>query len=70
MTKLKEKRTEKGIKGAELARRLGISRSCVNIAEKKGIRNAATAARYANVLNCRPEEIMEFDIISTKGETR
>ena len=48
----------------------GISRSCVNIAEKKGIRNAATAARYAYVLNCRPEEIMEFDIISTKGENQ
>lgn len=60
MTKLQEMRKKRGIRPAELARRLNVSRSCICIAEKKGIRNADAAERYAVVLQCRPEELMDF----------
>lgn len=60
MTKLKKIRERRGLRAADLARLLGVSRACVSVAEKKGIRNAGAADRYAAALNCRPEELMEF----------
>ena len=58
MTKLKQKREQVGLKSSELARRMNISRQCVCIAERKGIRNVAAAKRYAAALNCSWQEIM------------
>ncbi len=60
MTKLQEMRKKRGIRPSELARRLKVSPSSICITEKKGIRCAGTAERYAVVLRCRPEELMEF----------
>ena len=60
MTKLQDMRKKRGLRQAELARRLQVSRQCVCIAEKKGIRNADAAERYAQVLQCRPADLMEF----------
>ena len=62
MTKLKEMRLRRNMKQAELARRLNVQRACVSIAEKKGIRNADTAERYAAVLRCHPADLIDFKI--------
>ena len=58
MTKLQDMRKKRGLRQAELARRLQVSRQCVCIAEKKGIRNADAAERYAQVLQCRPADLI------------
>ena len=58
MTQLKKKRESLGVKSIELARRMNITRQCVCIAEKKGVRNVAAAKRYAAALNCSWQEIM------------
>lgn len=58
MSQLKKKREALGVKSIELARRMNITRQCVCIAEKKGIRNVAAAKRYAAALNCSWQEIM------------
>ena len=47
MTQLKKIRQEAGITAAELARRLHVTRGCVCLAEKTGIRTPRTAAKYA-----------------------
>ncbi len=60
MTKLREMRIKKGIRSAELARRLSLARATVCIAEKKGLRNSAAARRYAAALGCLPEEVIEL----------
>lgn len=67
MTKLQDMRKKRGFRQAELARQLQVSRQCVCIAEKKGIRNADAAERYASVLHCRPEELMEFTSLRTRA---
>lgn len=70
MTKLQEMRKKRGIRPAELARRLNVFPSSICIAEKKGIRNAGAAERYAAVLRCRPEELMEFSRIRPGSATQ
>ncbi len=67
MTKLQDMRKKRGLRQAELARRLQVSRQCVCIAEKKGIRNADAAERYAQVLQCRPADLMEFSRARTRA---
>lgn len=52
-------RKQKGLCAAELARRLNVCRSCVSIAEKKGIRTSSAAKRYAAVLDCDWRELLE-----------
>ena len=47
MTKLKKIRKESGFSAAELARKLGVTRGCVSLAERKGIRTPRAAAKYA-----------------------
>lgn len=59
MTKLQAMRKKRGICAAELARRLNVCRSCVSIAEKKGIRNSSAAKRYAAVLDCDWRELLD-----------
>ena len=60
MTRIKEYRRKRKMKAAELARILNISRAAVCYIERNGIRQADTAVRYAQVLCCRPEELMDF----------
>ena len=62
MTNLKKMMLARGLRQAEVARRLRVSRQCVCLAEKKGIRNAAAAIRYAKALGCRPDELIDFDL--------
>lgn len=59
MTRLAAMRKQKGLCAAELARRLNVCRSCVSIAEKKGIRTSSAAKRYAAVLDCDWRELLE-----------
>ena len=63
MTKLKKIRLSRKIKAIEVAKRLNITRQSVCIAEKKGIRNASAARRYAAVLGCDWRDL--FDDIPT-----
>lgn len=60
MTRIKEFRRRRNMKAVELARILKISRAAVCYIERNGIRQADTAVRYAEVLRCRPEELMDF----------
>ena len=59
-TKIKRIRIEKKIKASELAKKLKISRAAVCYIEQHGITQANTAKRYAAVLQCTPEELIEF----------
>lgn len=61
MTRIKEFRRRRNMKAVELARILKISRAAVCCIERNGIRRAETAMRYAKVLCCRPEELMDFE---------
>ena len=58
MSKLTAMRRKRGLKSAELARLLGVSRQNVRLAEKKGLRNMAAAQRYAKILNCEWQEVL------------
>ncbi|MBO4633109.1 MAG: helix-turn-helix transcriptional regulator [Lentisphaeria bacterium] len=60
MTRIKEFRARRKMKAADLARLLQISRAAVCYIERCGIKHADTAMRYAAVLHCRPEELMDF----------
>ena len=53
-------RIRRNIKQIELARRLNVTRSSVNHNEKRGIYGVKTAELYAAILDCRPEELMDF----------
>ncbi len=59
MTRLRQIKEASGIRSAELARRMNITRQCVCIAEKKGIRNVAAAQRYAAALGCDWRELLD-----------
>lgn len=59
MTKLEKMIHHRGLSQAELARRMRVSRQCVCLAVKKGIRNAAAATRYAEALNCHALDLIE-----------
>ena len=59
MTKLKKMMLRCGMKQVEVARKMRVSRQCVCIAEKKGIRNVAAAERYAAALGCPAIELIE-----------
>lgn len=59
MTRLRQIKEATGVKSAELARRMNITRQCVCIAERKGIRNVAAAKRYAAALNCDWRELLD-----------
>ena len=60
MTALKRMRIRRNIKQIELAKRLNVTRSSVNHNEKRGIYGVKTAELYAAILDCRPEELMDF----------
>ena len=58
MSKLTAMRRKRGLRSAELARLVGVSRQNVCQAEKKGLRNMAAAVRYAKALNCEWQELL------------
>lgn len=60
MTKLHIMRKKMRITQAQLARSIGCTRASVNQAEKGGIKTLKTAKKYAAVLRCKPEELIEL----------
>lgn len=60
MTQLKRYRKIYRVSQAELARLLKLTRATVCQTEKDGIKTIRTAKKYAAILNCRPEDLLEF----------
>lgn len=60
LTRLNRRRLEKGWSLADLARESGLSRQALGKLER-GVREpqASTIARLADVLDCRPVDLME-----------
>ena len=68
MTRIKEFRRRRNMKAVELAHILNISRAAICYIERNGIRHADTAVRYAQVLRCRPEELIDFTPRESPGK--
>lgn len=60
MTQLQRNREKRNISQAKLARLLKLTRATVCQTEKDGIKTIRTAKKYAAILNCRPEDLLEF----------
>lgn len=60
MTKLAQKRKEKGMTLKQIATVLAINASAVLQLERRGIKTATAARRYAEALKCKPEELIEL----------
>lgn len=59
MTKLKKLRLAANLTQRELAEQLNISAAAVSLQEKRGVPNFNLANRYALVLGCSPEDLLE-----------
>lgn len=60
MTKLKKMRKESGLKLRQIAEIIKTTPQTVQQMEKKGIQTPRTARRYAQALNCKPEDLIEW----------
>ena len=60
MTQLQRNREKRNISQAKLARLLKLTRATVCQTEKVGIKTIRTAKKYAAILKCRPEDLLEF----------
>ena len=60
ITALRKVRMSRFLSQTELAQKMGVLPSCISTLERTGIQQIKTAERYAVVLNCRPEELMDF----------
>lgn len=60
ITPLRKVRMSRFLSQTELAQKMGVLPSCISTLERTGIQQIKTAVRYAAVLNCRPEELMDF----------
>ena len=61
ITALRKIRMSRYLTQTELAQKLGVSPCLVSYQERHGIRRVSTAFQYANALQCRPEELMDFE---------
>lgn len=61
VTALRKIRMSRYLTQTELAQKLGIKPNMVSYQERHGIQRVSTAYRYAAVLQCRPEELMDFE---------
>ena len=59
-TALRRIRMSRCFTQTELARKLNILPCQVSYQERHGIKRVITAKRYAAVLQCKPEELLEF----------
>ena len=59
-SKLRLMRMKHGLTATELAELMGLTPGSVCNQEQRGIRNTDMAERYAAVLYCKPEELLEF----------
>lgn len=60
MTALEREIRERRIKQYVLAKKLGITPAAVCLQMKTGIRQTATAVKYAKALNCKPQDLLDF----------
>ena len=69
LTALRKMRMSRFWSQTELAEKLGVRPNNISMMEQKGIQQIKTAERYAEVLECRPEELMEFTSLHTCRQT-
>ena len=60
MTQLQKIREKRNISQAKLARLLKLTRATVCQTEKDGIKTIRTAKKCAPLLNCSPQELLDF----------
>ncbi len=60
MSRLKKKIKTCGMTQMEIAKQIGIDRKTVNRQCRDGIRTVRVARRYAEILKCRPQELLEY----------
>lgn len=68
MTRLTMRRQRLGLRLREVGEKLGITAQTVQQQEKRGIQSLRTARKYAEVLCCRPEELMDFTPCVSAGK--
>ena len=59
-TKLRQWRMRRFLTGVELAELMGMTPGAISNQERKGIRTISTAQRYASILHCRPQDLLEW----------
>ncbi|MCI5778423.1 MAG: hypothetical protein MR051_01155 [Lentisphaeria bacterium] len=59
MSKLQIFRLKSGLRSVDLARMLHVSRACICLAEKKGLRSSTAAKRYAAALGCNWRDLLD-----------
>ena len=60
MSRLKKKIKTCGMTQMEIAKQIGIDRKTVNRQCRDGIRTVRVARRYAEILKCAPQELLEY----------
>ena len=70
MTNLKQMRLAAGLSQTELARRMGCYNTTVWTQEQRGIHMLHSARRYAAVLHCSPETLLEPESVARQSTTR
>ena len=60
ITALRRVRMSRCMSQTELAEKVGTAPGTVSYLEKHGIQRISTAVKYAELLCCRPEELMDF----------
>ena len=68
MTRLAIQRRKRGLRLREVGEKMGLTAQTVQQQEKRGIQSLRTARKYAEVLCCRPEELMDFTPCESVGE--
>ena len=59
MSKLGKVLKEKGIPQVQLVRSIGVTKGTISIMVQKGIKNIATAKRYAAAIGCNWTELVD-----------
>ena len=60
MSRLKRKIKARGLKQQEISEQTGINSKTVNRQCRDGIRTMRVACRYAEVLKCQPQDLLEY----------
>jgi transcriptional regulator with XRE-family HTH domain len=60
MSRLKQKIKSCGMTQDEVCKQAGVDRKTVNRQCRDGIQTARVARRYAEVLKCHPQELLEY----------
>ncbi len=60
LSRLKRKIKTCGMTQQEIAKQTGIDRKTVNRQCRDGIRTVRVARRYAEIMKCKPQELLEY----------